>query len=1478
MPKTHSVAPSPAAITTKSECRKRWRALVTSWVAGWSLLLSLPTLALPLSLALQSDLWDSNPNEGNGDKASPYTSPSGVTYTATGGSGYKDFVWDGSNSALLAGEYDFPGTWVTSVSISKDANASEAFFLKNLEVYAVPRISGAYVCVKVLDDTGTVLPVILWNANGSTDITPTTSNCPAGYQDTPSVTFRIQPNTWISSVEILNTVDDNLYLEILRVEVAEPAISAASYDAATGILRLTGTDFADLAANPGALKIKNSYVVDPNFVEGGANNSVTSENVNGELIVTMGASTQREINALLFADGLTSDALTVDVNWLLGATGLAAPNDDTIDVAVSNVIDPPTLQSASYDHSNGVLTVSGTGFANWEPNGADIDVDQLSLCLADQCVPLADQGDVETLSTTTFSVTLSGDVLSSVAGIFEYNGTGNACIDPEDSTYQLQAQAGWAIGTVNEAAQTEVTVTVEEGTPLPPQLPTDANGDYSLGNESLGDEVWTVDLSYNDPSNSYEVCNWHFSLDSPRGTNILQQAYSPPQVSGTFTLSVPGMLNGVRGRQTVRAINARGFASGGGQGAMSFTYVPKGKPYPPSNLSAQVTSSTATLSFTQSYDGYAVTNYEISFDDGNSFSAFSPEKTGSPILLTELEPSTRYSISLRAINSAGTGGATTLSFSTLSETPARVLILGDNDGSAPQTRSEIVATLASSGHEVAEIGAQDWSGLNPQPGGYDLVILMGNGSGDVGSDAGLDDEAQPYAALRHYVESGGTFLTTAPTTIGRANNSLPNFDAALQPLNIGGFVAAPTWATGESDNLYQVAAEGLGEDPYLTGLPAYPTTWQSVANDVVVCGDATAGSATAVLLTVRKVSSRTDCAGTDPFQAGLAIDELGSGEIIYFNTDLQRLALSSTDIESGGLSATAQQLKILGNIASAAGDRANRSPALPSNGSLYAVTGGTGGGAYPASQAERLYSVTATSINEIEHIDPSNGLVGLAVNSEGDLFGLSGSNYGGEQRLIRRDSDASAFVEVGPIEADWSGEFRDLAYDPKTNTLYSCWWDVNNAARTASLGINELTLPSAPGAEVTSHQITEIPVKYSSADQHCNLTFDAQGIGYASYGESLVSFKLWNSTLSTPDYEVISDSQQRAFMALGTLPSGELIGSTYTEYSNSVSRVDTPIGELYAIDPSSGALIYLYSSGYNFHDFAALDADGDGITNDLDPVPYDTDGDGIDDFVEAAPAITFGTPSSTADGFTLQVSNYSADYAWTVTTTAGSSTISNSGLVTVTDLTPGQSATVTVTTTRTGYTNGSAQVSGSAIVASDGDGNGDNNDPYPNAVTEKTAAGVTLRTTPPSANSSCSIGELSTDTVDTSVHGVAVSGSGVGVSFTLSGCDTTNLETLTIKIDLGSTPAEGSVAMKIDSDGNWSRIEGATIEGSVVTYTITDNDGVLDQNPDPGELADPVTVAVPYSTPALPVPTLPALLLGLLSLLMGLFGYRRLAH
>jgi hypothetical protein len=76
----------------------------------------------------------------------------------------------------------------------------------------------------------------------------------------------------------------------------------------------------------------------------------------------------------------------------------------------------------------------------------------------------------------------------------------------------------------------------------------------------------------------------------------------------------------------------------------------------------------------------------------------------------------------------------------------------------------------------------------------------------------------------------------------------------------------------------------------------------------------------------------------------------------------------------------------------------------------------------------------------------------------------------------------------------------------------------------------------------------------------------------------------------------------------------------------------------------------------------------------------------------AALTPTLGSPTATANGFTVQIINYNASYEWAGTATNGYLyTISRTGLATV-NLIPGFSSTLTITTTRTGYTGGSATV------------------------------------------------------------------------------------------------------------------------------------------------------------------------------------------
>ena len=87
----------------------------------------------------------------------------------------------------------------------------------------------------------------------------------------------------------------------------------------------------------------------------------------------------------------------------------------------------------------------------------------------------------------------------------------------------------------------------------------------------------------------------------------------------------------------------------------------------------------------------------------------------------------------------------------------------------------------------------------------------------------------------------------------------------------------------------------------------------------------------------------------------------------------------------------------------------------------------------------------------------------------------------------------------------------------------------------------------------------------------------------------------------------------------------------------------------------------------------------------------------------AALVPTFGTPTETADGFTVTITNFDSAYTW-ATPTVGSgsvavtSTTGSNRVLTVTGLSPGTTATITQGTSRTGYTSGSATVSGTSTA------------------------------------------------------------------------------------------------------------------------------------------------------------------------------------
>jgi len=91
--------------------------------------------------------------------------------------------------------------------------------------------------------------------------------------------------------------------------------------------------------------------------------------------------------------------------------------------------------------------------------------------------------------------------------------------------------------------------------------------------------------------------------------------------------------------------------------------------------------------------------------------------------------------------------------------------------------------------------------------------------------------------------------------------------------------------------------------------------------------------------------------------------------------------------------------------------------------------------------------------------------------------------------------------------------------------------------------------------------------------------------------------------------------------------------------------------------------------------------------------------------IGATPSLTpqFDTPIGTAGGFTVNVINYSSDYAWSATTDAGvmhTGTPAGTYLpLTVTGLQPGRSATVKVTTEMPGLDAEDAIITGTALTS-----------------------------------------------------------------------------------------------------------------------------------------------------------------------------------
>jgi hypothetical protein len=213
------------------------------------------------------------------------------------------------------------------------------------------------------------------------------------------------------------------------------------------------------------------------------------------------------------------------------------------------------------------------------------------------------------------------------------------------------------------------------------------------------------------------ITDYKWSVD---GTNYTTR-------SGTSSpIVITGLTNGTAYTVRIRAVNAIGDGTVATAGS---TATPRTTPAAPTITGITPGNNQLSVAFTapSSNGGASITNYEYSINGGTDWVTPSPAVTTSPLLITGLTNGTTYDIQLRAVNSAGSGVASSTVQGTPVVPPLPVSLLsfsGYKNGVRNQLRWVTASELNNSGFEVQ----RSTDGQNYEPIGFVNSLAIGGNS------------------------------------------------------------------------------------------------------------------------------------------------------------------------------------------------------------------------------------------------------------------------------------------------------------------------------------------------------------------------------------------------------------------------------------------------------------------------------------------------------------------------------------------------------------------------------------------------------------------------------------------------------------------------------------------------------------------------------------------------------------------------------
>jgi hypothetical protein len=147
-------------------------------------------------------------------------------------------------------------------------------------------------------------------------------------------------------------------------------------------------------------------------------------------------------------------------------------------------------------------------------------------------------------------------------------------------------------------------------------------------------------------NNGAAISNYEYSIDN----GATWRAMSPTVASSPLAIS--GLTNGTDYSVKLRAVNLKGS----GASSEAATGRPAIAPAAPTSLMVTRGDASLSIAFTAgSSNGEEITRYEYSIDNAKTWAKVSGRDVKSPVTIGGLKNGTTYSVSLRAVNSVGSG-------------------------------------------------------------------------------------------------------------------------------------------------------------------------------------------------------------------------------------------------------------------------------------------------------------------------------------------------------------------------------------------------------------------------------------------------------------------------------------------------------------------------------------------------------------------------------------------------------------------------------------------------------------------------------------------------------------------------------------------------------------------------------------------------------------------------------------------------------